>query len=48
MEAALISIGREELSEIMADGKPFPVECQFCDEVYTFTPDDIAELLRKI
>ena len=48
VEAALISIGREELSEIMADGKPFPVECQFCDTVYTFTPEDIRELLKKV
>ena len=48
VEAALISIGREELGEIMAEGKPFPVECQFCDEVYRFTPEDIAELLKKI
>ena len=48
VEAALISIGREELAEIMAEGKPFPVECQFCDEVYNFTPEDIAELLKKI
>ena len=48
VEAALISIGREELTEIMNDGKPFPVECQFCDEVYSFTPADIAELLKKV
>ena len=48
VEAALISVGREELTEIMAEGKTFPVECQFCDTVYTFTPEDIADLLRKI
>ena len=48
VEAALISIGREELAEIMADGKAFPVECQFCDTVYSFTPEDIAELLKKV
>ena len=48
VEAALISIGREELAEIMAEGKPFPVECQFCDTVYSFTPEDIAELLKKV
>ena len=48
VEAALISIGREELTEIMADGKSFPVECQFCDTVYTFTPEDIRELLKKV
>jgi len=48
VEAALISIGREELAEIVADGKEFPVECQFCDTVYTFTPEDIRELLKKV
>ena len=46
--AALISLGRAELTEIMEEGKTFPVECQFCDTVYCFTPEDVAELLRKI
>ena len=46
--AALISLGRKELEEIMAEGKTFPVECQFCDTVYEFTPKDIEELLKKI
>ena len=48
VESALISLGREELAQIMEEGKPFPVECQFCDTVYTFTPADVAELLKKI
>ena len=46
--SALISLGREELTQIQQEGKAFPVECQFCDTVYTFTPEDVAELLRKI
>ena len=46
--AALISLGRKELEEIMEEGKPFPVECQFCDTVYEFTPQDIEGLLKKI
>ena len=46
--SALISLGRQELEEIKADGKAFPVECQFCDTVYEFTPADIDELLKKI
>lgn len=45
---ALLSLGKKELTEIMEEGKPFPVECQFCDTVYPFTPQDIAELLKKI
>ena len=45
---ALLSLGKKELTEIMEEGRPFPVECQFCDTVYQFTPQDIAELLKKI
>ena len=48
VESALISLGREELTQIMEEGKPFPVECQFCDTVYKFTPEDVRELLEKI
>ena len=46
--AALISLGREELTQIMDEGASFPVECQFCDRIYKFTPEDIRELLKKI
>ena len=47
VEAALISLGRKELQEIADEGKSFPVECQFCDTVYTFTPEDIRTLLKN-
>ena len=46
--SALISLGRKELEEIRDEGKSFPVACQFCDEVYEFTPEHIDELLKKI
>ena len=48
VEAALISLGRKELTEIAQEGKDFPVECQFCDTVYPFTPEDIRNLLKRI
>ena len=48
MEAALISLGRKELSEIAADGEDLNMTCQFCDAVHTFTPDDLRELLKNI
>ena len=47
VEAALISLGVKELEEIAAEGKTFPVECQFCDTVYQFTPENIRELIAK-
>ena len=35
------------LEEIRDEGKTFPVECQFCDTVYSFTPEEIRELIRS-
>ena len=38
----------KELTEIMEEGRTFPVECQFCDTVYAFTPDDVKEILNSL
>ena len=46
--AALISLGKKELEEIAGEGETFPVECQFCDTVYSFTPEDILDILKKV
>jgi len=48
VESALISLGKEELQQIAEEGNAFPVECQFCDTVYRFTPDDISKLLENL
>ena len=47
VEGVLISLGKKELEEIAAEGKPFPVECQFCDTVYEFTPEEIQKLIKN-
>jgi molecular chaperone Hsp33 len=47
VESALISLGHKELQEIAEEGKDFTVECQFCDTVYSFTPQEIRELIRS-
>ncbi len=47
VDRALISLGRKELTEIAEEGQPFTVDCQFCDTVYTYTPDQIRELLTR-
>ena len=46
--AALVSLGKEELESIAQEGKTFPVECQFCDTVYRFTPEDIRDILKNV
>ena len=45
---ALISLGRQELEELANGNEDLPVECQFCDAVYRFTPADIREMLGQI
>ena len=45
--AALVSLGKKELTEIMEEGNPFPVECQFCDTTYEFTSKDIEEIIKN-
>ena len=47
VEGALISLGKQDLTEIAEDGKPFDVECQFCDTIYTFTPEEIKNLIKN-
>ena len=46
--SVLISLGREELQQIRDEGNAFPVECQFCDTKYEFTPENIDEILKSL
>ena len=47
VEKALISIGREELNEMIQEGKPIEMNCHFCNTNYTFTVEEMKEILRK-
>ena len=47
VERALVSMGEKEIREIIDEGNPIDVNCQFCDKVYTFTPDDMKNLLKR-
>ena len=46
-ERVMISLGKKELSEMAAEGKSFTVECQFCDTVYEFSPEEIQRLIKN-
>ena len=48
VESTLLSLGREELRQVVRDGETLHVDCQFCDHVYDFTPQDVAALLRTL
>ena len=42
---ALISMGREELSALIAEQGQAELTCQFCDKVYHYTREELEELL---
>ncbi len=43
---ALAGIGKKDLEEIAAEGKPVEMSCQFCNSVYTFSVEDVKEILK--
>lgn len=47
VEKAIISIGKKEIEDIIADGEPIEVKCHFCNTAYTFDMDELQEILKK-
>lgn len=47
VEKALISIGKKDIKEMIADGKPIELNCHFCNRNYIFTVEELKEILRK-
>ncbi len=47
LQEALRTIDNGELQEIIDDGEDIQVTCQFCDQVYTFTPGEVAQILAE-
>jgi len=44
----LISLGRTELQSIVDDGKDIHIDCQFCDKIYDYTPDQVRQILKDL
>lgn len=47
VEKAIISIGRKEIQEMIDEGKPIEVSCHFCNRQYSFTVDELREMLAR-
>jgi len=47
VEKALISIGKDELKDMISEGKTIEVKCHFCNTDYAFTVEELKEILRK-
>jgi len=47
VEKALISIGKKELEELIAEGKDIEMNCHFCNENYNFSVEELKDILKK-
>ena len=48
MRSALASMGREELSNLIAEQGRAEMTCQFCDAVHVFEKDELEDLLKNL
>ncbi|QFJ54423.1 Hsp33 family molecular chaperone HslO [Pseudobutyrivibrio xylanivorans] len=44
---SLASLGKEDMDDIINDGKPVEVKCQFCNEAYEFTIDELKSFRKN-
>lgn len=47
VEKALISIGKKDIQEMINDGKPIEMHCHFCNTSYTFTVEELKEIVKR-
>ena len=47
LEQVLISLGREEIKDMMEQDHQAEITCQFCNKTYLFNENDLAEILRE-
>lgn len=47
VEKVLISLGKKELKEMIEEGKEVELNCHFCNTNYTFTVEELKEILHK-
>lgn len=45
VEKAVISLGRKELADMIEEGKPIEIVCDFCRTKYTFSTDELVSFL---
>ena len=44
----LLTLGVEELEEIIRTKETLHIDCQFCDKIYDFTPEDVQKILNQL
>lgn len=47
VEKALISLGKQELEELIAEGKEIELNCHFCGSSYVFSVEELKTMLKR-
>lgn len=47
VEKAIVSIGKKDIQEMIDDGKPIEVKCHFCNAAYTFSVEELKDILKR-
>ncbi len=47
VKKALISLGKKEIQSIIADGKPAVLNCHFCNTDYSFSIEELKEIIAE-
>ena len=47
VERAIISIGRKDIGEMIREGRPIEVSCQFCNTYYQFSVEELEGMLSR-
>lgn len=47
VEKALISIGKDEIKDMIGEGKPVELNCHFCNTNYIFTIEELKKILQR-
>jgi molecular chaperone Hsp33 len=48
VEKALITLGREELADLAAQGEAATISCEFCRQEYAFKQEDLQRLMEEL
>ena len=47
IEKAIISIGEKDIRQMIEEGREIEVKCHFCNSAYSFSVEELKELLKK-
>ncbi len=47
VEKAIVSIGKKDIQEMIDDNEPIEVNCHFCNTNYTFSVDELKEIIKR-